>query len=167
MTIWIAYRVTPQLEFSVAEALDKLGTEKVIVPKISVTKRTKDGLWHRLRPVAPGYVFAAYHGYDALAAAWAPTRLVKGCHGVVGIDNRPSLLTPMDIRALYAMEVAAAEPHVEAGLKPGDKLRIKRGRHADLAAVVSRLSRGQVIASVSLFGKSHEVSIPLDQVEAA
>ena len=168
MSIWLAYRVTPQLEFHCAEAIDKLGTERVLVPKSKVTIRGIKGRPRIVtRPLAPGYVFAAYHGWQAFADAFVACKLVRGWRGVVGADNRPWLLSPMDVRALYAMEVAAAEPHVEAGMKPGDRINIRKGLHANLHAVVARLDKGSVIATVTMFGRPHDVAIPMDQIEAA
>ena len=164
--IWIAFTATPQLEFSVAEAIAKLGAEKTIVPSHQA-RIVKNGKARSVRrPLAPGYVFAAFHGFEALHAAWHALKLVKGLRGAVNFDanseRRYSLLTPMDVRALY--EMRAAEVEETSKHRPGDRVLI---RNKLMMGIVERMARGKVIAIVDMFGKSHTVTVSEDQVEAA
>lgn len=165
--IWLPFRCSSGLEFYVAEKMTNLA-DKVLVPKSKTTIKASKGKPRIVtRALAPGYVFASFHGFEAFGHAFGPMRLIKGFHGALQMDGRAILLTPMDIRALHAMEVAAAEPYAEASLKPADRVKIRRGRYGEITAIVDRLSGANVVVTFDLFGKSNTATVPVDQVEAA
>lgn len=165
--IWLAFRATPGLEFRVADDLGKLA-DTVMVPASSVTirRRSKGEPRKITRPIAPGYVFAAWKGgFQALEDCWHPMRLIRGLHGVLRFGDRLALLSPLDVAALRAMAVAEAEATIAPSRSKGDRVRIKRGHYAAIRGIVERLERGNVVAIVDMFGKRHRVTVPEADVE--
>jgi transcription antitermination factor NusG len=163
MMIWHAYVVAPQQEFRVQEDMIKLGA-RTLVPAEWVWRRVRNGAKPAAlrRPVIPGYVFGAFVG----GVPYQPLRLVRGLKGLVGFGGVPSVIPSPAIPGLQALE-RPKDHQAPAKFRLGDAIRIKRGLHAELAAVVHGLQGGEVLAIVTLFGKSHSVRVNEREVEAA
>lgn len=159
---WYIVKVSPQRERSVRNDLTELYAIPAYVPvEIDSTRygRGKESI--RVRPLIRGYVFA-----DLDEHTWRHVSAHRLCHGVVTFGGSAATLTGKQVKALE---------HLSQGIKPrqarkwtiGDRLRIRRGAFAELEAIIAKINQGQIVATVEMFGKQHQVIITEDLLEAA
>lgn len=158
---------SPQAEFHVRDELHALG-HSAVVPvefkwKTHAFGRKLVSPCPQKRPRLPGYVFAAFD----FEPNWYELEQVRGWTGLIHMDGRPATLTASQFSALEALSVPIQAIR-EAGtrLRPGDRVRIKRGANAELEAIVETIKNGKAVARVSLFGKTHRTTVALDALQS-
>jgi transcription antitermination factor NusG len=158
----IILRSRPCSEFKVRDKLTlDYGLAAYVPVEFSKSRFGRGKEIVRRKPVVRGYVFA---GLDP--ADWHVLSKIPEVAGVVFVHGRPASLTPsqMDSIELLSRPIDRANA---SGWSPGDRVRIRRGAYAELAAVVEKAEKGTVIATVDLLGKLHTVKLPENAVEAA
>lgn len=178
---WTILLTTPQSEFRVRDELIERGASAVV----PVEFRWSRGKAKRIarQPLLPGYVFAEIDNWAALIQRTTRTirigkddfvhtegaaHLLDGLRDrpLLMIDGAPARLAPSAVVALLALSRPIQE--IRQSVRIGDRLRIKVGHLTDLQADVARITaKGQPVAIVTMFGKSHEVTLEPGQWEAA
>lgn len=157
----IILRTAPCSEFRVRDELHRLDIAALVPVEFSVSRFGHGRETIRKAPVIRGYVFASLDVQD-----WAAVTAIREVKGALWIDGRPARLTGSQTAALELLSRPASRAN-SSGWSPGDKVRVRRGAYAELAAVVSQIKRGHVIATVEMLGKLHTVKVNADQLEAA
>ena len=159
---WTVWLTTPQMEFKVRDALIDLDVGALVPVEFRWAKR-KDADPLK-RPLIPGYCFADVQN-------WSQLQRVDGLRArpVLMIDGRPAAMSAAAVKAVERLSKPLSALR-DAGrrVKIGDRLRVKLGHLTDLQADVARITaKGQPVALVTMFGKSHEVTLEPGQWEAA
>lgn len=159
---WHILLTSPGAEFKVRDELHRLGAWALVPVEFRLSKR-KDQRPLK-RPVLPGYVFGAIEDWRILAN-------VDGLRSrpVLMLDGRPASMSDREVKALEVLSRPLAALRSPGNrLRPGDRIKIKVGAMADLSACIERITKkGNAVAVFELFGKTHHITVPPDQCEAA
>lgn len=117
------------------------------------------------RRVFPGYILVQMILDDD---SWSVVRNTPGVTGFVGIGNKPTPLSAIEVEHIMS-RIEASQPRVQVNFKVGDKVRITEGAFADFHGSVEEidLERGKVHILVSIFGRETPVEVDFLQVEKA
>lgn len=158
---WTVLLTTPQMEFKVRDEIHRRGAAALVPVEF---RWSRGGVKRPVRqPVVPGYVFADIERWETIFA-----KPIDGLRRrpVLLIENRPASLSPAAVSSLLGLSKPIQGPRPQVRI--GDRLRVKLGHLTDLQADVARITaKGQPVALVTMFGKSHEVTLEPGQWEAA
>ena len=118
------------------------------------------------RAMFPSYVFAGLRP----GQAWYPIMSTPGVAGLLLNREKPVQIPQWIMRNLvHAQETGAFNAKVATiEGKEGDKVRFVGGNFAGFVGVIQRASPGRrVQVLVEMFGKQHDFSVPLAELEAA
>lgn len=180
---WTILLTTPQSEFRVRDELHRRGLSAYV----PVEFRWARGRAKRIMraPVIPGYVFAEIGHWSQLVQKTTRTIrigendfvhqegmtvLLDGLRDrpIYMIEGKPAVMAPHAVMALQTLSQPLAKVARGNRLAVGDRIKIKIGALTDLQADVARITtKGQPVAIVQLFGKTHEVALTDGQWEAA
>jgi len=156
---WYVVATKPRQELEARRQLENQGYT-VFLPQLTLKKR-RQGTWQRVvEPMFPGYVFVRLLlGRDDPA----PIRSTVGCRGLVrfGQQNVPvprAVIAPL-------LNIGKEPRELDAGFKPGDKVRLEQGPFAGITAVF-HMQKGEDRAQVliNLLGKAREIAVALDDL---
>jgi len=157
--VWVALRVQPRCEKSVARTL--IGREEPYFLCLHSTPR----VYQRRRvvsqtPLFPGYVFAGAVDEERLSHFWH----LRHVSCVLKPPSQAEFLQQM--RDLYRLVTSGAPVTPEEQLQPGQPARITRGCLAGVVGTVV-FNRGgmRLIIAVSLLGQGASVEVTPDMVE--
>lgn len=161
--IWHALKVRPQKERDVRNELFALGAHALVPvefkPCTIGRRRT-----HRIRPIAPGYVFAAWDG----RVPWGELRLVDGYVGPMAFGPRLATLTQAQVDALELLSTDAPG-HAKAlyRYKIGDRVRVERGARAEIMALVRALDERGAVVEYEMLQRSWRQHVPHEALHPA
>lgn len=161
--IWHVLVVEPQTEFRVQSKLITRGIRAMApVRRLERARERKPPAIVRV-PMLPGYVMA---GFDA-DADWHDLHHIDGLRGflhMAGDPDRPAALTRADIARVEMMATPTVDDAPRPKVAIGDRVKVRRGHLADLAAIVDGLGEDRVTLLVDLLGRRHRVTVPISQI---
>lgn len=115
------------------------------------------------RRVFPGYILVQMILNDD---SWYAVRNTPGVTGFVGIGNRPTPLSTVEVERIMS-RIEAAEPHVQVNFKIGDRVRVTEGAFGDFHGIVDDLDveHGKAKVLISIFGRETPVEVDFLQLE--
>jgi transcriptional antiterminator NusG len=154
---WYAMFVKPRAEARVAETLAARGLETWL-PILHYHTREGRPAW---RPFFPRYLFARFDWENAgsLNIQWTP-----GLTRLVTFDGRPAWLADEQLAYLRG-ELDELDGDAFLSLKPGERVRVRRGPFRALDAVFDRRLNGQARVSVLLRILGRETPVVLDEAD--
>ena len=152
---------------------DEIPVYEAFVPTEKVSEYRHDRKVDITRKVYPGYVFVRMDLYNTDGsineAAWYFVRGVQGVMGFPGGNDRPLPLTNSEIEELRHRPGGEEDDHsVEKCIyEVGDRVQIKEDAFEGFEGVVQEVdrTRGRLVISVSVFGRSTPVELGFWQVE--
>lgn len=165
---WFVLASEPRAEFKARESLVGEGIE-AYVPIVRGTHRRAYGRMREgLKPLFPGYLFAADPGGGARGAIVG----ARGVRTVLTRNERWLALGDREVMAIFQQETAerfgAPPPRQAELLKPTDMVRIVDGQFAGFTGRFDRLApKGRIIVLLELLGRAVEVNFDERQVAAA
>lgn len=113
--------------------------------------------------VFPGYILVQMVLDDE---SWYVVRNTPGVTGFVGVDNRPTPLSPKEVDRIMR-RIEAEEPTVKVDFKPGERVRVTEGPFSEFQGVVSDLDleRGKARILISMFGRETPVEVDFLQLQ--
>ncbi len=115
------------------------------------------------RRVFPGYILVQMILNDD---SWYVVRNTPGVTGFVGIGNRPTPLSAVEVERIMN-RIEAAEPRVQVSFKVGERVRVTEGAFADFHGIVDEIDieRGKARVLISIFGRETPVEVDFLQLE--
>ena len=109
-------------------------------------------------PIVSGYVFVEGK------PDWPGVRRVRGIlRPITRPDGETALFRQLDIdRMKRVCEQVRAE--LKPGLRAGDKVRIRRGAHAEIEAIIAEVIRGKATVTFDMLGKPMRATVPVDAI---
>lgn len=161
---WYVIHVRSRQEFVVFAELCRKGVE-AFLPSITKLRQWKD----RKKPVKfalfPGYLFVhtAPHRDGCLAVL-----KTKGVVTFVCLERGSPTPVPLeDVTSLKSMIDSGAEIDIYPHLKPGAKVKVKRGPLSDAEGILVRKeNRTLFVVNIDILGRSAGVEISADDIEA-
>lgn len=159
--IWHCIRTRPGTEFAIRDALIEDGA-CCVVPTMWQWRKT------RLSPPKPhcvpmfsGYIFA---GFPFPPDWYALATNHKGWMGPLRINNEPARLASATVEAAeMLLQPLSAMSMPGRRLTPGEKVRIRRGKMAEIKATILGIDSHGARVMTSLFG-GRAVTVPLDMI---
>jgi transcriptional antiterminator NusG len=166
---WFALRVMTGREIMVHESLEVLGITSLVPMRKGPDLRRRGRLIEgSMQPVIYGYVLVQSDPHPEILVAF---KGVDQVIDVLGGADRPMRVTTQEINRFKAMaEAGTYDWAAPSGLvvQPGDLLRVTAGPFSSLNAVAQTAStkgRGDVVVSVTVFGRETPVTMPLAMLE--
>ena len=152
---------------------DRIPVYEAFIPTEKICEYRDRKKVEKTRKVFPGYVFVRMDLYNndgsINEAAWYFVRGVQGVMGFPGGNDRPLPLTNSEIEELRHRPGGEEDDHsVEKCIyEVGDRVQIKEDAFEGFEGVVQEVdrTRGRLVISVSVFGRSTPVELGFWQVE--
>jgi len=115
------------------------------------------------RRVFPGYILVQMVLDDE---SWYIVRNTPGVTGFVGIGNRPTPLSAVEVDRIMS-RIETVEPRVQIDFKVGDRVRVTDGPFAEFQGLVDAidLARGKASVLISIFGRETPVEVDFLQLQ--
>lgn len=153
---WVVLSTHPHKE---RFALDNLLRQSfpAYCPMIRVSARHARRTRQTLRPIFPGYVFAAV---DCETETWRPLLSTFGVRGLVRTGDRPSYLPDGFVAALRAREIEGAIVRPASPYRVGQVVRIVQGAFDGLLATVIDMDDSErLVVLMELLSRPVRVSV--------
>ena len=115
------------------------------------------------RRVFPGYILVEMVLDEE---SWYVVRNTPGVTGFVGIGNRPTPLSQVEVDRIMR-RIEAEEPRVQVDFKIGERVRVTEGAFAEFQGMVDDidLDRGKARILISIFGRETPVEVDFLQLQ--
>ena len=158
---WIVINTHPHKE---RFALDNLARQSFATycPMLRTSVRHARATRQVLRPIFPGYIFAAV---NPDTQRWKPLLSTFGVRSVVGSAERPSFVPRGFIEALKAREIDGAIARPSVPFQVGQSVRLMRQPFDGLVAtIVAMDDRQRVFVLLELLNRPVRVSVDISDV---
>lgn len=147
---WIAVCTHPHRELLAAEQLNRqhFATYCPLIRKSVAHARRRVEV---LRPLFPGYIFAATHPRHP---TWRPVLSTVGVRSVVRCGDQPSMIDDRFIKALKAREIDGAIVSIDSRFKIGQIVQINRGPLERLIGTIIEMDeKSRLVVLADLFNR--------------
>jgi transcriptional antiterminator NusG len=145
---------TQKLEDRVFEIL--IPTQEKIQVRHGKKEKVKDKIF-------PGYMLIRMIMDDP---TWLAVRTTQGITGFVGIGNKPTPISPEEVKNIQRFAATAA-PRFKTKFSPNEAVRIIDGPFADFLGTIDKIDeeKGKLRVLVSIFGRETPVELDFLQVK--
>lgn len=161
---WFCLHVEKDAERAVEKVLRK-GRINTYLPCFAdtITARRGNAKCPKVRPGAP--VYPSYVMVECAfdMHAFLGLNAILGVYDVIGGAGHPFVIRDEIMRRFIDMIDGGVLDRIEAdsGIKAGDAVRVRLGPWADWQVMVLSVRGGVVKIDVTIFGRSHRISMPL------
>lgn len=160
---WFLAQLKPNSANIAEKNLNRQGFE-IFLPFEEETKQRGGKFVTAVRPLFPGYIFVSF---DATNGPWRAVNSTSGITRLVSFGVTPAPV-PLDLVSKLMLRCDTSGKLLPPKLlKPGDRVRVKRGPFADLVAEIETIAPDQrVWVLLDIMGGRNRVALRPDQMRA-